>query len=197
MIQLKVPTKLPFSVLTYRIVTSFIFPIIVFIILNFISQQGSIKATVNNQPTTINTSTWGPLIVFGIPLLLLFLSILYNILYYNLFSFIVEAEKISITSGVLFPSTREIEFRSVQNVSTTKGPILMLCGLENVQGFTSSPGQIVVTYNKNGGSSTAYRPDINLILKSSDAEQLRNQIASASEAEAVRIIQPSIPNSTI
>jgi len=188
MIQSGAQTKLSQRAIWYRLVGAVIFVAILAIGLNFVADMGTINATVNGKPTTISTGSMGPLVTTGLPLALLFLIVLYNILYYKMYSFVLDSDKISITSGVVFSSTKTVDFKTIQNISTKRGPILMLFGLKIVQGFTSSPGQLVVTGNR-GQTSTTYRPDISIPLIADDAEQLRNLIAQAAEVDKVKIVQ--------
>ena len=188
MIQTGIQTRLSSKVIWYRLVGAIIFVVILAILLKFIAGMGSIHATINGAPTTINTGSMGPFITIGIPLALFVLIVLYNILYYNMYSFVLDSDKISVTSGVVFSSTKTVDFKTIQNISSQRGPLLMLFGLEILQGFTSSPGQLVITGNR-GQSNASYRPDISIPLISDDAEQLRNQIARAAEVDKVKIVQ--------
>ena len=188
MIQLGAQTKLPQSVVWYRLVSGAIFVVILYFILNFISGLGKINTVVNGVPKTISVLSIGPFVT-TIPLALFCFIVLYNILYYKIYFFVLDSDKISVTSGILFQSTKIVDFKTIQNVSTKRGPLLMMFGLETVQGFTSSPGQLVVTSSGRGGTSTTYRPDISTTLFSADAEQLRNLIAQAAEVDKVRIVQ--------
>ena len=188
MIQSGVQNNLSQRVVWYRLVGAVIFVVILYFVLHFVAGMGIINGTVNGKPTTFDTSSMGPLVTSGIPLAILLLSVLYNILYYKMYSFTLDSDKISVTSGVVFQSTKTVDFKTIQNISTKRGPFLMLFGLEIVQGFTSSPGQLVIASNRNG-SSTTYRPDISIPLISADAEQLRNLIAQSSEVDKVKIVQ--------
>jgi membrane protein YdbS with pleckstrin-like domain len=189
MIQLNVQTKLSQRTVWYRLVGTFIFIIILIFILNYIAGMGTVNAVVNGVPTVINVGSMGPLVTFGVPLILLCLMVLYNISYYKMYSFLLDSDKISVTSGVFFQSTETVDFKTIQNVSTKRGPLLMLFGLEVVQGFTSSPDQLIVSSNGKGGTRTTYRPDISIPLLSADAEQLRNLIAQSAEVDKVRVVQ--------
>ncbi len=163
--------------------------VILYVVLHFVASAGTINTTVNGVPTAVNVGSMGPLVTSGIPFILLCIVVLYNILYFTMYSFVLDSDKISITSGVVFSSTKTIDFKAIQNVSTQRGPLLMMFGLETVQGFTSSPSQLVIQSNGNGGSSTTYRPDISITRVSADAEELRNLIAQSAEVNKVRIVQ--------
>ncbi len=188
MIQLGAQTKLSPKVFWYRSVGALVFVIILDAILNFVAALGTVNGTMNGQPMTLHLGSMGPLVTSGIPLVLLLLNVLYNLLYYKMYSFVVDTGKISVTSGVVFPSTKTTDFRMVQNVATQRGPLLMMFGLQMVQGFTSSPGQLVISSGKNG-TSTTYRPDISIPLVSEDAEQLRGLIAQSAEVPSVKVVQ--------
>jgi membrane protein YdbS with pleckstrin-like domain len=194
--------KLSASVLMYWLFKALILPVILGAILFFLSTQNHIQATVNGQPTIIDGSVFSPLIVFGIPAALFILAALYWILYYNMFSFVVTEGSISITSGVLFSSTKTTDFRAVQDVATKRGPLLMIFGLGILQGFTSSPDQIRVSggsFRLGGGAfgnnaRTTYNPDISIPLPAVDAEQLRSQIATSAEVQKVQVVSPGTMN---
>lgn len=195
MIQPNAQNKLSTSVLMYWLFKALILPVILGIILVFFSMQGNIQATVNGQPTTINGASLSPLVVFGIPFAIFILAALYWILYYSMFSFTITDQSVSITSGVLFSSTKTTDFRAVQDVATKRGPLLMIFGLGILQGFTSSPDQIRVSSGsfKLGGAlgnsaRTTYHPDILIPLPSSDAEQLRNQISKSAQTQNVHVV---------
>lgn len=196
MIQTNTQNKLPAKVLAYWLFNSAIIAVIIAIVLGFISHAGTIQTTVNNQPTTINVAQYGLLAVAGIPLIIFVLFALYQIFYYSTFSYLVNEGQISITSGILFSSTKTTDFRMIQDISSKRGPILMIFGLGNLQGFTSSPDQIRISGGGSfrlgnrygGGSRTTYRPDINIVLPEADAEELRSQIANSAEVQKVQVV---------
>lgn len=195
MIQSNSQNKLPGSVLVYWLFKALIIPVILAIVLVFLSMLGPIQGTSNGQPTTINVASFGPFVIFGIPLLLFILGALYWLLYYSMFSFMLTDQSVSITSGILFSQTKTTDFRAVQDVSTKRGPLLMIFGLSILQGFTSSPDQIRVSSGsfRLGGAfgnnaRTTYRPDISIPLPSSVAEQLRSQIATTAQTQNVRVV---------
>ncbi len=183
MIQFGISTRLSQKVIWYRLVGTLIFIIIIAIVLNFIAGKGIMNVTVNGNPTTVNTGSMGPLIVFGIPFALFCLMTLYNVLYYKMYSFVVNPDKISVTSGVIFPSTKTVDFKIMQNIATRRGPLLRVFELEILQGFTSSPGQLVISSSGRGRTNTTYRPDISIPLISADAEQLHSLISQAAEVQ--------------
>jgi membrane protein YdbS with pleckstrin-like domain len=185
--------KLSPSVLVYWIFKDIILVVIIAVILAFISQSGNIHATVNNQPTTINIAQYGSLVTFGIPFILLILLALYQILYYMTFSYTMNEGQIFITSGILFSSTKTTDFRMIQDIQSKRGPILMIFGLCSLQGFTSSPDQIRISgpsfrLGGRGNMYTTYRPDINILLPTATAEQLRSQISTNAETPNVHVV---------
>jgi len=196
MIQPNTQNKLPGSVLAYWVLKSAVLPIIIAVVLVFLSTHGPIQGTSNGQPTTIDVASFGPLIIFGIPIALFVLAALYWFLYYNMFSFTLTDQSISITSGILFSSTKTTDFRAVQDVATKRGPLLMIFGLGILQGFTSSPDQIRVSsgsFRLGGGAfgtnaHTTYRPDISVPLSAADAETLRSQIATTAQTQNVHVV---------
>jgi membrane protein YdbS with pleckstrin-like domain len=188
MIQLNTKTKLPNAFLGYRLVGIAILSVIICVILVIVSKVGTIHGTVNGTPTDFNTSSMSPLIIFGIPILLFVIVAVYNILYYLIFSFSVDSGSISVTSGVIFISTKTVDFKTIQNVSTGLGPILYLFGLKQLNAYTSSPGQISIVEGK-GGATTVYKPDISIPLLSADAEQLRVMMAQNSEVQKVEVVK--------
>ena len=195
MIQPNTQNKLHGSVLVYWLFKAAILPIILAIVLVFLSTLGPIQGTSNGQSTTINVASFGPLIIFGIPFVLFILGALYWSLYYSMFSFTITDQSVSITSGILFSQTKTTDFRAVQDVATKRGPLLMIFGLGVLQGFTSSPDQIRVTSGsfRLGGAlgnsaRTTYHPDISIPLPASDAEQLRSQIATTAQTQNVHVV---------
>ena len=196
MIQPNVQNKLPGSVLIYWLFKAAILPIVLAIVLVFLSTLGPIQETSNGQPTTINIASFGPLIIFGIPLALFVLGALYWALYYSMFSFTITDQSVSITSGILFSQTKTTDFRAVQDIATKRGPLLMIFGLGVLQGFTSSPDQIRVSsgsFRLGGGvlgtnARTTYHPDISIPLPIANAEQLRSQIATTAQTQNVHVV---------
>ncbi|MFA6341055.1 MAG: PH domain-containing protein [Candidatus Paceibacterota bacterium] len=182
--------RLPKNFVFYRILSSMIFLAILAVMLYFSFGQGPTNGTVNGKPTVIDLEGLNRLLViYGIPVLILLLFVLHDILYYLKYSFSVSDNSISVTSGVFVISTKIVDFKDIQNISSVRGPLLMLFGLSKLNGFTSSPGQLVVSTNsKNGTSTTSYRPDISIILNRNDAEQLREFMAKANDIQKVRVV---------
>jgi len=171
-----VPNKLPRNFVTYKTVISAVSVIILAVILYLFLGNGPTNALVNGKPTVVDIEgALKFLIIFGIPLFLFILMYLYNILYYKTFSFSLTEDFISITSGIIYVSTKTIDFKDVQNISSRRGPMLMIFGLSMLNGFTASPGQLVVT-TSSYGRSTSYKPDISIVLNQNDSEELRKFI---------------------
>jgi membrane protein YdbS with pleckstrin-like domain len=190
MIQPNTQSKLSGSVLTYWLFKALFLPIILCVFMMFATTQVTVDGVVTNLSVM---AQFGVFAVFGIPVALFVILAIYQILYFNAFSFAVNEGQISITSGVLFSSTKTTDFRMVQNVASARGPILAMFGLSALRGFTSSPDQIHVSGGSfelggRGGSRTTYRPDINMLLPVADAEQLRAQIATVAETPNVHVV---------
>lgn len=111
-------------------------------------------------------------VIFG----LFILSIIYRIFWWKMFSYSISEQSISITSGVLFVETKNVNFNDIQSVNSARGPLAAVLGLRWVKGFTSSPEQIIVTSSQNGGSRSTTLPDINLILEKEIAIELAGLI---------------------
>ena len=110
---------------------------------------------------------FAPVIVVVIVALLF----IYVFAWWKIFSYTVFNDHITIHSGVIFQETKTVNFNDIENVSSLSGPLIALFGLCTVRGFTSSPGQLVVTGSKNG-TTTTYRPDISIILDTQTAAEL-------------------------
>lgn len=187
--------KLSSSVLVYWLCNGLVGSVIIGVVLWFILGSGQISSTVNGQQVSTNIGSMGPLLAVGIPIALLVLIALYRILYYSTFSYTVNEGQISVTSGVLFSSTKTTDFRMVQDIQSKRGPVLMIFGLRSLQGFTSSPDQIKVSGGsfRLGGNlgyqaRTTYHPDISILLPTTVAEQLRSQIATSAETPNVHVV---------
>ena len=184
-----IENKLPDNVLLYRAVVSLISFGIMATFLYLFFGHGPVNGTVNGKPSTIDLQgTYKILVIYGIPSVLFILSLIYNIFYIKNFSFLLTDTSISITSGIFFIETRSIDFKDIQSISSSTGPILSLFGLSVLKGFTSSPGQIVISSNSKSGSSISYNPDILITLNKEDSEQLRTFISKADEVSKVKIV---------
>ena len=98
---------------------------------------------------------------------------IYLAIYYSILTFIVENDRITINSGVIFKRSKSIPFDKVQNVENVGGPLIRLFNLSKVNIWTSSPEQIQVHKKE-----TEHEPDGRLELDSSDAEWFKNFILS-------------------
>ena len=92
---------------------------------------------------------------------------------FKFINFIVEDDKITINSGIIFKRSKSIPFDKIQNVENIKGILLRLFGISKVNIWTSSPEQIQV-YKK----ETIYKPAGSLMLTVADGEWLNNFILS-------------------
>lgn len=202
MITLGAQTRLPSAYISYRITTAvlgfiFFFAIIAgfLILVSAISSAPgtTMTQTINGVQQQVPATPFvaGPAI--GIAALVLavlaIMSILYQVLYYSMFSFIVTNDRITVTSGILFTSDKSTLFQDVQTASVRRGPIMRMFGLGTLQGFTSSPDQVQIHSSGKGGSYTTYRPDINMVLSVDDAEILRTQISST--VDKVQMVAPA------
>jgi uncharacterized membrane protein YdbT with pleckstrin-like domain len=151
MIQQDVSLKLPSNALTYGILQSLVLPVFLTIFAKFIPQ------------------TAGYYILIGIVLLIL--SIVYAFIYFSTFSYVVNKESIIINSGVIFKSSKTVNYNDLQNIQVNRGPILMMLGLASLQGFTSSPAQLVIS-GDGRTTRTTIKPDVEIILTLEDANEL-------------------------
>lgn len=101
------------------------------------------------------------------------LVFVYLWLYYNLLTFIVENEKITINSGIIIKRSKSIPFNQVQNVDIVRGLLHRLFGLCKINIWTSSVGQIQFSKKE-----ATRRPDGTLDINTSDGKWLKNFILS-------------------
>ncbi len=92
---------------------------------------------------------------------------------FKFINFIVENDKVTINSGIIFKRSRTVPFDKVQNIDNSRGLLRRIFGLSKISIWTASPGQIEV-HNK---VSTSQADQI-LILTTSDADWLQNFILS-------------------
>jgi membrane protein YdbS with pleckstrin-like domain len=102
----------------------------------------------------------------------------YRVAYFSLFSFGVEANLVSVHSGVVVQSRKAVQYEESENADVVRGPLMMLFGLANLRVFTASPGQIHIVQTKNG-SRTVHTPDIDLVLPIADASALAERFSKA------------------
>jgi len=183
-----VQNRLPDNFIIYKTISTLIGSIIIFGILFLLFGHGPINGTVNGKPSVIDLEGINKiLVIYGIPIFLFLSGLIYNVFYYKTFSYTLSDEAISITSGIIFVSTKSIDFHDIQNISSSFGPVLNLFGLGILSGFTSSPGQIIVSGNSKS-TTTSYRPDIHIILNKEDVEELRMFMSKADDIGKVKVV---------
>jgi len=106
--------------------------------------------------------------LFFFPVLPVFL---YLWLYYSVFSFVVENDKITMNSGIIIKRSKSIPFNQVQNVDIVRGLLQRVFGLCRVNIWTSSVGQIQFSKKE-----ATRRPDGTLDINAPDGEWLKNFI---------------------
>lgn len=151
MIQKNIVLKLPPKALIYRITQTLILVVLFFIFSRFFPQ----------------IATFLP-----IAIILFLVYIPYAILYFLTFSYFIAEDAITINSGIIFKSSKITNYNNFQNVEVKTGPMLMVFGLANLQGFTSSPAQLVISSSGNGHTSTQAKPDVFIVLLKEDAQEL-------------------------
>lgn len=157
MIQLNSKQKLSVRVLAYTLIQYFLGVCIALALLLSIS-----KSKIQIEP-------WVNIIV-----LFLFVPIpLYYFLWWKFFSFTVSEQGVIIDSGVIFKENKMVNFNDLQNIKSSFGPILFIFGLRKVQGFTSSPGQLIIT-SVDRNTTTSYMPDVSIILEKDTAQEFLN-----------------------
>src|SRR3989344_389314 len=144
MIQKNVVLKLPFSVLTYRIIQAVIFSVVLAILTKFFPQTSDYYILIS--------VVW------------LVLSVGYTIAYLATFSYVIGDDAVTVNSGVFFKSNKITNYNNLQNIETKTGPVLMMFGLSHLRGFTSSPAQLVITSSGNGRTNTSVKPDVQITL---------------------------------
>jgi membrane protein YdbS with pleckstrin-like domain len=152
MIQKNVSLKLPQAVLYYRIISLVIISVIIAVFTYFVPQ----------------TTSYSVFIGVGF----LVLTVVYAIIYLVTYSYTVSDDSITINSGVLFKDSKTVNYNDLQNMQVKRGPLLMAFGLADVQGFTSSPGQLVISSSGRGGTNTTVKPDVEIVLTTEDANEL-------------------------
>lgn len=170
MINKNVPLKLPPNALAYKLSQAVIISIILSIVAKFYPE----------------TSSYYLLLGLG----LLILSGIYTFAYVSLFSYVIGSDAITVNSGVLFRSEKIINYNDLQNVDVQRGPLLMLFGLSNLRGFTASPGQLMISSDDHGHTSTTVTPDVQILLTKQDGEELA-QIMRAGHIQKVQQVQNS------
>jgi membrane protein YdbS with pleckstrin-like domain len=168
MIQQNIDLKLPSSALTYYMVTLPLFPIILTAFLYF-------------YPPTTQYSLF-------IGLALIVLIIVYSFAYVATFSYQITGDSITINSGVLFKSSKIVNFNDLQNTNVKMGPLLSMFGLASLEGFTSNPTQLIISSDSRGHTQTTQNPDIKVLLLREDAIELAT-IMRKGDIQKVQAVQ--------
>ena len=116
---------------------------------------------------------------------------------YSFFSFKPTAQDITINKGMLFRSSKTINYTRIQNVDVAQGPIQMMFGLATVNIWTASQDQMQssTTYS-NGLSRTTIKavPEGKLVVSKADAEDLRTHMSNKGNVQQVTMVpQQSVP----
>ena len=90
---------------------------------------------------------------------------------YVFFKFIIEENKMTVNSGLLIKHSKSIPFDRIQNIESIRGVLSQLFGLSTVKIWTASASQINIAKG-----STENKPESSFILKTEDAEWLKNFI---------------------
>jgi uncharacterized membrane protein YdbT with pleckstrin-like domain len=117
-----------------------------------------------------STVVWFPIFI----LLIIFLVIpvfLCLAVFYNLISFIVENDRLTINSGVFTKRSKSITFDKIQNITNVGNIVDRIFGLSWIKIWTASPSQINI---RNGDSQN--KPDMVLWLNKDDSEWLKQFI---------------------
>jgi uncharacterized membrane protein YdbT with pleckstrin-like domain len=156
MIQLNTTQKLSKKVLNYYLLNSFVF-IVILLIVFFILPKNQMQASL----------VWW--LDIAVPFLIVFV-LLNSYLSWKFFSYTITEQSITIQSGIIFRKNKSVNFNDLANIESAFGPVLAIFGLRKVQGFTSSPGQLIISHSKNGTTTTRV-PDVNIILEKGIAQE--------------------------
>lgn len=97
---------------------------------------------------------------------------------YNNFSFIYNDNNIEIKQGVLSKSRKTIPYEAIQNIDISSGWLMRMFRIEQLKIWTSSPAQIQIFQNGQGGAQTQNKPDGIVYLDNEDAENLKSFLLS-------------------
>ena len=131
-------------------------------------------------------------LVFFIP------AILLAVVNYVFTSFVAADQEITINAGMIFRTSKTINYGRVQNVDVVRGPIQMMFGLATINIWTASQGQVQSTTSWNNGvSSTQMKATAEgkLTLLKQDADDLRAHISSKGAVQLVAPVSP-VPTPT-
>lgn len=116
-------------------------------------------------------------------------GVAYAYLSWMFFSYLISENSITINSGILFRTSKTVNFNDLESINVATGPVLMLMGLAQVKGFTSSPAQTIVSSSRNGRTQTTVIPDVDLILTKSDAEEIASLVKTG-QIQKVQNVAP-------
>ncbi len=85
----------------------------------------------------------------GVMLVIVALVVLWAVLFYNRYIYYVGRDGVYINRGVFFKSNRMIPYERIQHISVTRGPLMILFGLSDLNIFTAGTASL--------GSSAASR----------------------------------------
>ncbi len=173
MLNLNTPQKLSPNVLYYKLVT-------VLPVLTIIWLAGTLWGIASQQLTL-------QFYMYVMPVVLVFLLVvawLYLYLWWKIFTYAVFQDHVEITSGIIIRHTKAVNFNDLQSINVVFGPLLAMCGLRKVQGFTSSPQQLIVT-GSNDSTTTRHVPDMQLVIEKELAEELA-RIARSGDVQKVQ-----------
>ncbi len=117
-------------------------------------------------------------------ILLLTIGGIYISIWWKIFTYKVFQDHIEITSGVVIRHSKTINFNDLQSMNVAFGPLLAIFGLRKVEGFTSSPRQIIIT-GDGDSTHTQHVPDVLLIVE----KELAQEIATIAQAGDVQKVQ--------
>ncbi len=177
MLNLNTPQKLSAKVLYYKLII--VLPVLTLLWIG-ITRWGS----VSSQLSFLKSA---PYLIPIVLVILLTLAWLYLYLWWKIFTYTISENHIELTSGILIRHSKVVNFNDLQSVNVVFGPILAIFGLRKIQGFTSSPQQLVVT-GDNNSINTRHVPDILLIVEKELAEEIV-RTARAGDVQKVQNVQ--------
>lgn len=80
---------------------------------------------------------------------------------------------------------KTVNYNDLQSMNSSVGPLLGIFGLRDVKFFTSSPGQIIISSSRDGGTHTEHKPDVHIILDKQLADEFV-RLARSSDVQKVQ-----------
>lgn len=111
---------------------------------------------------------YGPTLV--IASIFVLLALIYTAIYYYLFTYIISTDSIEITSGVLFRTSKRINFNDLKSAEVRQDPLLMVFGLGRFVAFTSTSKEFE-TLSKDS-REISLEPYFSMLLPYDDARDL-------------------------